>query len=455
MRAYDGRLAHPENVSGSREVAPSPCPGEECESARSANPSAEPFPSQPPKSSQAVSSLVYRVSKGTLGLVIAAVIGLAPHQQLLQTSSVEAVVNARVITLRAPVNGEVEAGATRLDFGTSIARGDILFRIANRRADHSRVDDLTRQIEQLEGERPGIAARLGNARTLLNDLTEQMRLFVEARVLQLEARQDELTAELAAAQARNMEARVSLDRITTLAGKGWVPTAQLNRAERDGSIAQELGAAAQKRLQAVSIELAAARRGIFVGSGNNDRPRSMQRVDQLEQQGSNLAQTLAEHDQRMSRLNRELAKEKARYIALAAADITAPVAGNVWEILTAPEEQVRLGQDLVRVLDCGGAVVTAIVDKVVYKALQIGSPAHFHPREGREDLAGTVIRLSDASATPANLAIQPSGLVRGSHHITVAVPKLAGRRGCPVGLTGRVSFNDGRLEAIATAPIVP
>jgi multidrug resistance efflux pump len=353
------------------------------------------------------------------------------------------------------VNGEVVAGAPRLDFGTSIARGDILFRIANRRADHSRVDDLTRQIEQLEGERPGIAARLGNARTLFNDLTEQTHLFVEARILQLEARQDELRAELAAAQARNVEARASLDRITTLAGKGWVPRAQLNRAERDGSIAQELEAAAQKRLQAVSIELAAARRGIFVGSGNNDRPRSMQRVDQLEQQISNFAQTLAEHDQRMSRLNRELAKEKARYI-LAAADITAPVAGSVWDILTAPEEQVHLGQDLVRVLDCGGAVVTAIVDEAVYKVLQVGSPAHFHPREGQEDLPGTVIRLSDASAAPVNLAIQPSGLVRGSYHITVAVPKLAGRRGCPVGLTGRVSFNDGRLEAIAaTAPIVP
>jgi hypothetical protein len=33
MQAYDGRLAHPEDVSGSRRFAPSPCPGEECESA--------------------------------------------------------------------------------------------------------------------------------------------------------------------------------------------------------------------------------------------------------------------------------------------------------------------------------------------------------------------------------------------------------------------------------------
>jgi hypothetical protein len=60
---------------------------------------------------------------------------------------------------------------------------------------------LTRQIEQLKDERPGIAARLANARMLLEDLTEQTRVFAEARILQLEARQDELRAEVAAAQA--------------------------------------------------------------------------------------------------------------------------------------------------------------------------------------------------------------------------------------------------------------
>jgi hypothetical protein len=164
MQAYDGRLAHPENVSGSRRFAPSPCPGEECESSRSENPSAEPFTSQPSKGSEAVSSLVYRVSRRALGLVIVAVIGLAALEKVPEIPRVEAVVNARVITLRAPISGEVGAGPMRLDFGSSIARGDLLFRVANRGTDHSRVDDLTRQIEQLAEERPGVANRLGNAR---------------------------------------------------------------------------------------------------------------------------------------------------------------------------------------------------------------------------------------------------------------------------------------------------
>jgi multidrug resistance efflux pump len=454
MPAYDGRLAHPENVSGSRPFAPSPCPGEKCESARSENPSAEPFISQPPKSSEAVSSLVYRGSRRTLGLVIVAVIGLAALENVPELPRVEAVVNARVITLRAPISGEVGASPVRLDFGTSIARGDLLLRVANRGADHSRVDDLTRQIEQLAEERPGIANRLGNARMRLKDLTEQTHLFVEARIIQLEARQDELRAEVAVAQARNRQAKTSLDRFTTLANRGWVPRAQLDVAERDGSIAEEMEAAAQKRLEAASIELGAARRGIFVGSSNNDRPRYMQRTDDIEQQVSTLTQTLKEHDQRTVRLNRELAKEKARYDSLSAADIVAPAEGSVWEILTAPKEQVRVGQELVRVLDCGQVVVTAIVNQGVYNRLQLGSSARFRPRGSREDLPGTVVRLRDA--LPASLAIQPSAPVQGSYHVIVAVPKRAEGLGCLVGVTGRLSFDRSWPEAIAvTAPIGP
>jgi hypothetical protein len=70
MEAFDERLAHREDVSGSRGFAPRPCPGEECEPARSENPSAEPFTSQPPQSSEAVTSLVYRVSRGMPSVAI-------------------------------------------------------------------------------------------------------------------------------------------------------------------------------------------------------------------------------------------------------------------------------------------------------------------------------------------------------------------------------------------------
>jgi len=104
------------------------------------------------------------------------------------------------------------------------------------------------------------------------------------------------------------------------------------------------------------------------------------------------------------------------------------------------------------VLDCSQVVVTAIVNQGVYSRLQIGSSAQFQPRDGREQLPGTVIRLRGAS--PANLAIQSSAPVPGSYLVMIAVPKLAEGRGCMVGLTGRVSFNDSGPEAIAATALI-
>ena len=67
-------------------------------------------------------------------------------QRLAQTSSVEAIVNARVITLRAPIEGELQAGPAGREAGAAVASGDVLFRIVDPRADRSRLDDLSRQL---------------------------------------------------------------------------------------------------------------------------------------------------------------------------------------------------------------------------------------------------------------------------------------------------------------------
>jgi multidrug resistance efflux pump len=198
-------------------------------------------------------------------------------------------------------------------------------------------------------------------------------------------------------------------------------------------IAEKLEAAAQKRLEAVGTELAAAQRGVFVGGGNNDRLRYMQRVDQLEQQVSGLAEALAERHHRMIRLNDKLAEEKARFNVPHEADVIALTKGSVRDRLTAPEEQVHRGQDLLRMLDCSEPIVTAVVGEAVASHMQVGSPVRLRPRDGRDELPGMVVRLSTAAVLPANLAIPSSALTPGSYHITVAVPQLS--PGCLIGRT--------------------
>jgi biotin carboxyl carrier protein len=401
------------------------------------------------RSADRESLLTRRLSQTVLGLGLAGVLGFIPVQKLVTASDVEAVINARVITLSAPIDGEVPTGPGLPEFGMQFARGDLLLRVINERADRSRVDVLAREIERLNDERPGIAARLVDARMRQTDLTEQLHRFTEARIHQLEARQDELSAELAAAQAKNEEAKTTLDRFSTLAGKGWTSRAQFNQAQRDGSVAEKSQAAAEKRLEAIGVELTAARRGVFVGIGSNDRPRYMQRADQLEQQVSNLAANVAELDQRLVRLTEQLAGEKARYGVLAAAEIIAPAKGRIWETSVSPGQQVHRGEELLRVLDCDRPVVTAVISGAVYSRLKVGSSARFLPHGGREELVGQIIQLTRVS--PPRVAIQPPVGTSGTYHVTVSVPKLAAGERCLVGRTGRLKFDGGPSKAATAA----
>ena len=88
---------------------------------------------------------------------------------------------------------------------------------------------------------------------------------------------------------------------------------------------------------------------------------------------------MRERETRLASLRAELADETQRYAERAAAELSAPVRGSVWEVMTAPGETVVRGQELVRLLDCSGVVVTATVGETAYNRLRIGDPATLPP----------------------------------------------------------------------------
>jgi hypothetical protein len=70
-----------------------------------------------------------RAGKTLLGLVVAVVVGVVPAWRLLTPTSRDAVVNAPLIAIRAPVDGQI----VRVDFqpaGRTVAEGTPLFRVA-------------------------------------------------------------------------------------------------------------------------------------------------------------------------------------------------------------------------------------------------------------------------------------------------------------------------------------
>jgi multidrug resistance efflux pump len=382
-----------------------------------------------------------KLIKALVGVAIVAVVGYLPVRALLQTTSTEAIVNARLVTLRAPIEGEVGAGLSSLVVGTQLDPGAPLLKIANRRADRGRLDDLRRLIGQLEGERAALATRNDDLRGLHAELAGQTQAFKEARKLQLDARIAELKSEVAGAGASKAEAERALARATPLQESGTITKAAFEKVKRDVTVTTEAEAALRYRLAGVEVERDALARGVFVGDSYNDQPRSSQRADEIAQRLSEVTADIRERDVRISALRAELEDETRRYEALATSELTAPVRGSVWEVLTAPGETVVRGQDLMRLLDCSGLVVTATVGETAYNRLKIGAPARFRLRGESTDHKGRIIGLTGVATAPANLAIQPAALAKEPYRVTVALPDMARAGICDVGRTGRVTFD--------------
>src|SRR5882724_11660012 len=92
-----------------------------------------------------------RVLKSLVGLIVVFAVGWIPVRALLETSSTEAVINARLITLRAPIEGQVGPLAA-IAAGSEVQPGAALISVANPRADRGRLDDLRRLSDELESD---------------------------------------------------------------------------------------------------------------------------------------------------------------------------------------------------------------------------------------------------------------------------------------------------------------
>jgi multidrug resistance efflux pump len=393
-----------------------------------------------PKMRRIVLQWGWRALKSALGLAVIIVAGVGPMQRLLEFSSVEAVVNARLVSLRAPIDGKIEETDLVPTIGAAAPKGGLMLRVSNSRADRGRLDDLQRLVDEIESERPAVVQRIARLTVLHEQILQQAHAFQSGRVKELAERSLDLKAQVAAAQATEIQATSTLERTRSLQASGIQTKAALEQAERDARIASENESALNHRLLANDVELEAARRGEYVGDTYNDRPSSLQQADELSIRIAEAEAELSARDRRLAKLYAERDAEAARYSDFSSAVLSSPVEGQVWEVLISPSEEVRKGQDLLRLLDCSGALLTTTVRESVFNELRLGDKAQFRFSGQSRRYDGVIVRMSGTAAPPDNLAIQPTGLTSAGYRVAVSIPDLASSP-CAVGRTGTVVFN--------------
>ena len=383
-----------------------------------------------------------RAMKITIGLGLAVALGWSPLRALIATTSVEALVNARVETIRSPIDGVVEwaprTGEWRAD------ETPVPLRVRDPLADPTRLDDLRRQYAALEAKSGALARQSELASATLETLKSESEVFRQRRMKLLDARVKARAAELEAAVAKSTEAEASKRRIDQLRRSGAVSEAEADQIDFEWLAATAVKSAAEQRLEEAKAESDAIREGAFIGDSYNEGSSVEERAAALRLRRAELEAEAAQAQAQMKVLAAQIAEEEERYRKRSDAIVPLPASGRVWETLAAPGERVSKGQDIIRVLDCSQPVVSAAVDETVYDRLQIGAAATFRPLQGGgKSYRGEIVNLTGAAAASGNFAIPLAAMRKSTFYVTLAIEGLGGE-GCSIGQTGTVTFDAGR-----------
>jgi multidrug resistance efflux pump len=395
----------------------------------------------PPAKTSFVSRVTARrLAKIALGIGLVVAFGWTPLRAMLATTSVEAIVNARVETIRAPIEGIVQAPAGKNANWSSTAAPPKLT-ISNPYADRSRLDELRRDLNTLESQRETLGRQSQLTQTALDTISLQAEKYRAGRLKLIDARLARQMAELQATSAKTSQTTASKRRSDHLQQTGFISGADSDRVQYEWNAATFAEAAAQKRLEETKVEHDAVADGVFIGDSYNDAPSSIQRETELSMKKGELDAQLAGVRTQITHINDQISEEEARYRLRSDATVALPSKGRVWEMLVGPGEFVNKGQDLMRVLDCSRPIVSANVDERVYNRLEVGSPATFRPLQDGKTYHGAVINLTGAAGAPANFAIAPINLRKSPFYVTIAMDDM-GEAGCSIGRTGTVTFGN-------------
>ncbi len=381
-------------------------------------------PSAAPDALQAKPQL-RRFVKVAAGLAVVVAFGMQPALRLMKFSSAEAVVNAPLITLRAPIDGVVSVSGETL-------------RLNNARADSGRADEAEQALARAVDEGRSLERHRAAAKDALMRNALQVDAFRKGRVRQLEARLSEFNDRIAIDDLRVEEASARAKRAARLAGSA-ISLVDADQARRALAIANEEALAARAQIEQTRIELDAAKAGSFLGDGYNDQPSSAQRGDELRRRVADYDADIDTSNETIVRLRHELEVEQAKFAKLEQAAVAAPPTGHIWERMVSPGENVSRGQELARYVDCSQLVVTAAVDEATYNSLIIGQTAQFIASNG-ETRTGRVVNLTGPADASANLAIASSVLTKAAFRVSVSIPSSSDS--CGIGRTGRLVFGE-------------
>jgi multidrug resistance efflux pump len=372
---------------------------------------------------------------------------------ILYTTSSEAVINARTITVAAPIDGRVTAAPPAE--GTSVAAGASLLRIDNPVVDRSRLGELEATRTRTQAELDGSKQLIETLQQQIAALDAQAAVYRDAAANRLDLAAREAQADLTAAQAAATEADRMLSRKQALAAAGWLAAADLDTAQKQAAGADANAQRAELAVKRLADERDAAMHGIFVTDNTNGAPYAQQRTDEFRLRLAEAQAQTGAAQARLTQIDSEITAEQTRVEHLSTAEVKAPFAGVVWRPDVTTGSAVGHDGKLMTLIDCSSLFVTASFSSRQFDNLHPGATAIVRLADTGAEYAGTVVDVRAMRGTE-NSDHFAAPLPQLSERQVMALVRLddpaamAGEKYCNVGRRVEIRFKDLGKSPAAT-----
>ena len=314
---------------------------------------------------------------------------------LMPVTSV-AVVNARLVQVRAPIDGTTTT--LTADLGDTVEAGRPLLEVSNPRVDTSHLATLKTQAADLAAHRARLARVLAEVTAARDASRAETGRYREVVLTGLHTSVVQARASMGAAQAAYDAAIKRMATLRDLARRMVATGTEVDDAfERESVLRRrlEMEQAAWAKLHS---EEQAARRGVFL---QHESPASKQRDEELTLRSAELRAELHETDLRLAAATAEVRAEDGRLARLARTAAPCPVDGLVWTRRAAHGQVVRHNELIYEVADRRSMLVEALLPQRHFSSIGAGARAVITLTGGRT-LTGRVRAVrAPAGAEPS------------------------------------------------------
>ncbi len=280
----------------------------------------------------------------------------------------EAVVNARTVQVRAPIDGT--ASDLSFDVGDPIVPGQVMARLVNRHLDTSGLTGLTARQAELVTRRERLDKEMGEVVRNEELCRAEAQRYRDAVVANLEASLKEIESKARSGKVEHETAARRLERVQR-GGSGLSDT-EVDAARESESVCRIRLDTDQATLAKARAELEAAKQGLFL---QKDSPHFQQRADELALRVPTLKAALKEAADLLGGVEAEIDRERSRTGRLAQATAEAPVGGTVWVRQGNRGQGVKQNEVLYEIADGNTVFVEAVVHQGYLGAVTAGTPA--------------------------------------------------------------------------------